>query len=87
MRFVKASRILAPRHHDLRQLRRRVDPQLDHDAPLLRQIAPTCPGRVHDLVQDTVDIDACQLELGLARAVEFPHAGHCGGNVVDGALD
>jgi hypothetical protein len=40
-----------------------------------------------DLLHERVQLDVRQFQLRLACAVEFTHARHCLGHIVDGTLD
>ena len=61
--------------------------QVHHHAALLRQIAPARPRQFHDLPNGAIQLDPLERQLGFALAIEFAHARHGPGHILDGTLN
>ena len=87
IRLVSASRISLSTAMIGGQVRRQLGPQLDHDAALLRHVAPAGARQVDHLLHQRVQVHRRERQLRLALPIELAHARHGLRHVLDGALD
>ena len=73
--------------HDPGQIARQVGLHLDHDAALLRHVAPARTRQIDHLADQQIELHGCEVRLLIALPIELTHAGHGLADIVDRALD